>query len=153
MRGVGGSPGVRSDGTRLDHIPLFGVGAFRGSVQPSAAGPRPASDPHKRHVADPSGVWPVRVSQFGAPSGQRRGIVGILTEYLNGRVPFSGEIFVAKPSQYTRVVRRRMTAPPIVHGLVASRDATYRAPMYVGAAPQEPIAPQSSPISRIMGGR
>jgi hypothetical protein len=129
------------------------VDAFRGAIVPGAAGPRPGTDQVGTHVADPSQVWPVRTSQFGAPSSQARPVVGILPEYASFRLPFSGKFFVADPAIYQRVVRRRMQAPLSVRALTPSTQAHYRAPMYVGVGPGNPEATPTTPAARIFGGR
>lgn len=152
-------PGVQ-DVTTLDNpraLPSFVgklVAAFRGAVVPAAAGPLPGRDQVGSHRADPSRVWPVRTSQFGAPSSQARPVIENLPEYANFRQPLSGEIFVSNPAIYNRVIRRRMAAPPIARALVPSRAATYRAPMYVsGQAAADAAATATSPASRLLGGR
>lgn len=135
----------------------FGGGAFRGSVVPNAAGPRPAEDPVGFMKPKIGGADPIQVgARFGAPSAQRRGIVAFLREYASG-IP-SGmirEIFVSPRDAHNRVVRRRMAATPAVRGLTPSRDNIYRAPIYVGA-PDASVAAQADgppPASRFMGGR
>lgn len=130
------------------------VAAFRASVVPSAAGPRPGRDQVGTRIARPGQVWPVRSSDFGAPSSRALPVITNLPEYANMRQPLSGEIFVANPDIYTRVIRRRMAAPPIARALVPSRGAHYRAPMYVGIAPgQEGQIPESAPAFRVLGAR
>jgi hypothetical protein len=142
-----------SDVTTLDTpqaLPAFGAGAFRGSVVPGAAGPRPARADVGVSVADPSMVPAVRVSLFGAPNAQRQGRIINLPEYAYLRAPLSGQIFVADPDNYTRVVRRRMMAPPSVVALSASRATDYRAPMYDGV---EAPPGGGAGAFRILGGR
>lgn len=138
--------------------PSFGEAAFRGSITPNAAGPRPARDPADFHRVREDGAQPIQVgAEAGAPSGQRRNAVGILPEYASG-IP-SGmirQIFVSPVKEHTRTIRRRMGAPLIVAALTPSRSASYRAPIYVGVptgADPQGTRVAATPSFRLLGRR
>jgi hypothetical protein len=114
-------------------LPRFGRGSFRGFVAPHStmvsdtrriADPTPIEPPHGFVVA------PVNPTNFSAGNRARHFVMGVAYEWWNWRHFMSGDIFVADPHQFHRVVNRRMARPRRLDKVVANRQVIYQAPQY-----------------------
>lgn len=123
-------------------LPRFGRASFRGSVAPHStmvSDTRRIADPTPVKGPDGFKVTPVNPTDFSAGNRQRHFVMGVPFEWWNWRHYMSGDIFVANPAQFHRVVARRMARPRRLDKVVANKQVVYQAPQYGDAGPALPL--------------
>jgi hypothetical protein len=122
---------------RIEHLPTFGKGAFRGSIAPSPAMPprrdeASTSSPFTKH-SPTKGYHPVYVSDTSAGNRVRLGVLAPLLEWAQYIGRMSGQVF--RRQDRTSNVTRGMLPARRFTKLPANRRVVYEADSYGSESP------------------